>query len=162
LTLSIIVAFDENRLIGANNQLPWHLPADLKQFKSITMGHHMIMGRKTFESIGKPLPGRTSVIISRNANFRAEGTIVVHSLKEAVDYCRHQDEVFVIGGAQIFTAALEMADKLYLTRIHHHFEGDTYFPEISENEWVETEHKYHEADEKNPWPFSFMIYTRKK
>src|SRR6187401_2586841 len=108
MRISIIVAFDENRLIGKDNALPWHLPADLKFFKSITMGHHMIMGRKTFESIGKPLPGRTSVIITRQQNLEFEGCIVVNSLEEALEKCKSEDEVFIIGGAEIFKYSLPL------------------------------------------------------
>ena len=161
MLLSIIVAFDENRLIGKNNQLPWHLPADLKHFKQITMGHHMIMGRKTFESIGKPLPGRTSVIITRQTDYVQEGCVVVNTLEQAMIACKDQKEIFVIGGAQIFECTLPLADKLYITKIHHTFEGDTWFPEIPEEHWkVESEIR-NEPNEKNPWPYSFISYVRK-
>ena len=159
--LSIIVAFDENRLIGKENGLPWHLPADLKHFKSITMGHHMIMGRRTFESIGKPLPGRVSVIVTRQKDYKVEGCVVVNSLDEAVQYCKNQEEVFIIGGAQIFECAVPLASKLYITKIHHQFEGDTHFPEINNFDWVEIEKVLHKADEKNEWDYSFINYIRK-
>jgi len=161
MKLSIIVAFDENRLIGNNNNLPWHLPADLRHFKKITMGHHMIMGRRTFESIGKPLPGRTSVIVTRQKNYMAQGCIIVNSLDEALLYCNNQDEVFIIGGAQIFECALPLAAKLYVTRILQAFKGDTWFPEISGDEWEVVSAENHNADEKNEWKYSFLEYVRK-
>lgn len=162
MKLSLIVAFDKNRLIGRDNGLPWHLPADLKHFKSLTMGHHMIMGRKTFESIGKPLPGRTTVIITRQKNFMAEGCIVVHHLDDALAYCSKEEEVFIIGGAQIFNCTLPLADHLYITEIDHAFEGDTHFPEILPEEWKQISFERHEADEKNGWPYTFINYRRKK
>lgn len=161
MKLSLIVAFDKNRLIGRDNGLPWHLPADLKHFKAITMGHHMIMGRKTFESIGKPLPGRTTVIITRQQNFQAEGCIVVHHLDEALEYCKNEDEVFVIGGAQIFNCTMPIADRLYITEIDHAFEGDTHFPEIRNDEWEQISSESHEPDEKNNWSYTFKNYRRK-
>lgn len=148
MILSIIVAFDERRLIGRDNGLPWHLPADLKHFKSITMGHSMIMGRKTFESIGKPLPGRRSVVVTRKKGYLPEGVTVVHSLEEALQLCSGEDEVFVIGGAQIFEQAMPLASKLYITQIHHIFEGDTFFPEIAREHWNLISTENHESDEK--------------
>jgi len=160
--LSLIVAFDENRLIGKNNALPWHLPADLKHFKNITMGHHMIMGRKTYESIGKPLPGRVTVIVTRQKDFVAEGCIVVNSLEQAIDHCRNEEEIFVIGGAQIFEYAMPLANRLYITQIHHKFEGDTYFEEIDDAVWQETSREFHQADEKNNWDYTYINYSKKK
>lgn len=162
MKLSIIVAFDENRLIGNKNALPWHLPADLKHFKNITTGHHMIMGRKTFDSIGKPLPGRVSVIITRQNDYFAEGAVVVNTIEEALEKCKGQDEVFIIGGAQIFECTLKDATVLYITQIHHSFMGDTFFPEIKKEEWTEVSREDHEKDEKNPWAYSFIKYTRRK
>ena len=147
MKLSIIVAFDENRLIGKNNSLPWHLPADLKHFKNITMGHHMIMGRRTYESIGKPLPGRVSVIVTRQKNFMADSCVIFHSLNEAIQYCENQNEVFIIGGAQIFECAMPLATRLYITQIHHAFEGDTWFPEINITEWKLVLRQDYDADE---------------
>lgn len=161
MKISIIVAFDEEGLIGRDNKLPWHLPADLKHFKTITMGHHMIMGRKTFESIGKPLPGRVSVVITRQKNLEIEGCIVVHSLEEALEKCKGREEVFIIGGAEIFNASLNLASDLYITKIHHRFGGDTYFPEISESIWKEVSNEFRNADEKNEWDYSFIKYSRK-
>lgn len=141
MKISLIVAFDENRLIGRDNGLPWHLPADLKHFKTLTMGHHMIMGRKTFESIGKPLPGRTSVIITRQTDYHADGCIVTQNFTEAMMQCAGQEEIFIIGGAQIFECTLPLADTLYITQIHHTFEGDTFFPEIKSSEWKKSAEK---------------------
>jgi dihydrofolate reductase len=159
--ISIIVAFDQNRLIGKNNGLPWHLPADLKHFKNITMGHHMIMGRKTFESIGKPLPGRVTIIVTRQHNYKVEGCISVNTFQHAIDYCQNQEEVFIIGGAQIFECALPLATKLYITKIHHSFEGDTHFPEIDSRIWKINDEEFHSADEKNVWDYTFLNYSKK-
>lgn len=161
MILSIIVIFDEHRLIGRDNGLPWHLPADLKHFKSITMGHSMIMGRKTFESIGKPLPGRQSVVITRKKGYQPDGTAVVNSLEGAMQLCASEEEVFVIGGAQIFEQALPLASKLYITQIHHVFEGDTFFPEIQQEHWEMISKEDYEPDEKNPWAYSFLSYRKK-
>ncbi len=160
MKISIIVAFDEERLIGRDNKLPWHLPADLKHFKTITMGHHMIMGRKTYESIGKPLPGRVSVVISRQKDLQIAGCIVVNSMEAALEKCTGQEEVFIIGGAQIFNTALSLASDLYITKIHHRFGGDTYFPEITEGTWKEVSNEYRNADDKNEWDYSFIKYSR--
>jgi len=160
MKISIIVAFDENRLIGKNNGLPWHLPADLKHFKTITMNHHMIMGRKTYDSIGKPLPGRVSVVITRQKGLQIEGCIVVNSLAEALVFCKGQEEVFIIGGAQIFNEAMDLATDLYVTQIHHRFDGDTYYPEISTKDWIEESWEKIKSDEKNKWDYSFIKYRR--
>ena len=162
MKISLIVAFDENRLIGNNNQLPWHLPADLKHFKTITMGHHMIMGRKTYDSIGKPLPGRISVIVTRQRDLHIDDCIVVNTIEEALEKCNTQEEVFIIGGAQIFNYTLPAATDLYVTQIHHQFEGDTWFPEISDKDWMEVSREKIKADEKNKWDYSFIQYTRRK
>jgi len=161
MKISLIVAFDEQRLIGNNNKLPWHLPADLKNFKQITMGHYMIMGRKTFDSIGKPLPGRTSIIITRKKDFKIEGCIVVNTLNEALIKSEDQQEVFIIGGAQIFECTLPIATDLFITQIHHLFEGDTFFPEIPKSDWEEVSRKKNEPDEKNEWAYSFIHYKKK-
>jgi dihydrofolate reductase len=158
--VSVIVAFDSNLLIGCENKLPWHLPADLKHFKTITMGHYMIMGRKTYESIGKPLPGRTSVVITRQKDFVAEGCIIASSIQDALAKCVDQDEVFIIGGAEIFNACMPLAQKLYTTVIHHRFAGDTHFPAINDKEWNKISVIHNSADEKNPWPYSFEEYVR--
>lgn len=161
MTISLIVAVAENNVIGKNNQLAWYLPADLKIFKTLTTGHHIVMGRKTYESIGKALPNRTTVIITRQDNYKAEGCIVVKSLQEALEVSKKDNEVFVIGGAEIFKDAIPIADKIYLTRIHHLFEGDTFFPELDENVWEEKERTDFQADEKNLYAYSFCVLERK-
>jgi len=164
MILSLIFALDEKNAIGKNNQLPWHLPADLKKFKQITMGHYILMGRKTWESIGKPLPGRTSVVISRTAQIDVENVIVKPSIEEAISYAKNngETEAFVIGGAQLFQEAIPLADKFYLTRIHHVFEADTFLPEINLDEWKIMEEEYFAPDEKNLYPFTFQILERIK
>src|SRR5688572_24314058 len=136
MRISLIVAMAENRVIGRNNQLPWHLPADLKHFKSLTTGHSVIMGRKTFESMGKPLPNRRNIVITRQANFRADGVDTAHSLEEAISLAKGDAEIFVIGGAEVFRDALNGADRLYLTLIHATIEGDVFFPEVDWSEWT--------------------------
>ena len=127
--ISLIVAHDKNHVIGYENKMPWHLPGDLQYFKEMTMGKPIIMGRKTFESIGRPLPGRRNIVITRNKNYSAEGIEIVGSLDEALELAGDVPEIMIIGGAQIFEQALEIADKLYVTLIHHEFKGDTYFPQ---------------------------------
>ncbi len=160
--LSIIVAVSENNVIGKDNDLIWHLPRDLKHFKDTTTGHYIIMGRKTFESNGRPLPNRTNVIITRDKNYTAEGCIVVHSLEEAIKKAENDSEPFIIGGGKIYEQALPSVDRIYLTKIHHSFDGDTYFPELDMNEWVVTDKRDFEPDEKNRYPFSILVLDRKK
>jgi len=139
------------------------MPADMKFFKNLTMGHTVIMGRKTFESMdNKPLPGRTNVVITRNKNFSTIGCTVLDSLTEAFNAFNEQKEVFVIGGSEIFNQALLKADKVYLTRIHATFKGDSYFPELPDKEWLEVSRQDYDADEKNPFPYSFIVLDRKK
>lgn len=162
--IAIVVAAAENNLIGKDNGLAWHLPADLRHFKQITLGHPILMGRKTYESIGKPLPGRTSIVITTQEDYEAPGCLVAHSLQEAVEQAKQLEEemICIIGGAEIYRQALPLTDKIYLTRIHHTFEGDAYFPELKEENWVVSEQEYHEADEKNKYSFSFMTLEPKK
>jgi len=160
MLISIIVAASENNVIGKNNQLIWHLPADLQHFKKITMGHTIIMGRKTFESIGRPLPGRVSIIITRNKNFTANGCIVVNSLEEAIKKADHQKEIFIIGGAEIFNQSMTIAQKIYFTHIFHQFDGDTFFPKIDEKLWKMTKEERFDADEKNKFSYSFCEYEK--
>lgn len=161
---SIIAALTSNGVIGRNNQLPWHLGSDLKRFKQLTMGHHLIMGRRTFESVGRPLPGRTTVVITHDPSFAAEGVQVAHSFEEAVGIAERagDDEPFIAGGAVVFEQALHRADRMYLTRIHNtEIEGDTFFPDFDDvSEWQLTDSEHFEADEKNDYPFSFLIYER--
>ena len=158
--LSLIVAMAKNRVIGINNTLPWHLPADLKHFKALTMGHHIVMGRKTYESIGKPLPGRTSVVVTRNADYSAPGVTVVDSLAAAIKACANDEEIFVIGGAEIFRQAIHIAQRIYLTEIDADIAGDTYFTELDQKEWHEINRTRYDPDERNKYPYHFVTYCR--
>ncbi len=161
--LKILVAFDENRVIGKNNTLIWHLPADLKRFKSLTTGHVIIMGRKTFESIGKPLPNRTTIVISRQADLHIEGAIIAHSVEEAVLKAKSitREDIFIVGGAEIYALSLALADQILVTQLHDIFEGDAYFPEIPVASWEVTEKERGITDEKNAYQFSYITYSRK-
>ncbi len=159
--LSIITAMDENQLIGNNNALPWHLPADLAFFKQTTFGKPIIMGRKTFESIGRPLPGRQNIIVTRNPDYSAKGCDSVLSIDAAMELVFDQPEAMLIGGATLYQQTLEVASELYITRIHHQFDGDAWFPKIDENLWKETWREDHQAKEKNPFDYSFIKYARK-
>jgi dihydrofolate reductase len=156
-----IVAMSENRVIGKNNQLPWHLPADLKHFKTITMGKPILMGRKTFESIGRPLPGRCNVIITRDEAFQAPGCVVANSIATALASVSDNDEVFVIGGAALFQQMLPIIKRLYLTVIHHPFDGDTFFPDIHDAEWNEVARENHQPNVENPYAYSFITLDRR-
>lgn len=156
-----------NRTIGRNNALPWHLPEDLKFFKRVTMGKPIIMGRKTWESIGRPLPGRCNIVISRNKNFQADGIETVNSLQQAISLAEQisqrdgVDEVCVIGGAEIYAQALPLADRLYLTQVHADVEGDTFFPEFDLNQWQEVEREDFYASLANPWDYSFLVLDKR-
>lgn len=162
MTISIIVAVADNNAIGLNNQLLWHISEDLKRFKSLTSGHHIIMGRKTFESIGKPLPNRTNIVISRNPNFKPEGCIVVCSLDEALVIARNEQEVFIIGGGEIYKQVLPLTDRIYLTRVHGSFPADTFFPELELMDWeVESTQKGKPA-ESDELHYTFINYTKKR
>lgn len=164
MRLSLIVATANNRVIGRENKMPWHLPNDLKYFKRVTMGKTVIMGRKTYDSIGRPLPGRSNIVVTRQADWQPDGVKVVHSLAEGISYAesllRDAEEVIVIGGAQIYRAALPQAQRLYLTEIHADFEGDTFFPEISPGEWREVDREMHFADSVNPHDHAFIVLDR--
>jgi dihydrofolate reductase len=161
--VSLLVAMDERRGIGIENRLPWRLSADLRQFKALTMGHHLIMGRKTFESIGRPLPGRTSIVVTRNPAFLPKGCLLANSLESALDLARArgEDEAFVIGGGQIFARALPFADRIYLTQVHATGKADVFFPEFSLEDWVELNSYEHPADEKNEHAFTFRLLERR-
>lgn len=161
--ISLLVAVSDNNVIGQNNKLPWHLPDDLKYFKNLTWGMPILMGRKTFDSIGKPLPGRKTIVVTRNNHWQRTGVEVVHSVAEAVQQGGSFGvrEVFVIGGAEIFKAALPDAAKIYLTRIHHSFEGDVYFPGLPAPDWELTSSRYCTADDKNAWDHTYQIWKRK-
>lgn len=161
MIVTFVVAAAANNAIGKNNQLLWKLPTDLKHFKTITSGHTVIMGRKTFDSMGKPLPNRRNIIITRNADLKLEGAEVVQGLEEALAKCSEEAEVFVIGGAEIYKAALEKTNRIYLTRVHQNFEGDAYFPDLNSEKWVEVAREDHQADEKNPIDFSFITLESK-
>ncbi len=160
-TITIIAAIAENNALGKNNDLIWHLPADLKRFKKTTTEHHIIMGRNTFESIGKPLPNRTTVIITRNSNYKQEGCIVVNSLEKALEVAKNDETPFIIGGAQIYEQAILIADKLDITEVHHSFDADVFFPEIDTNIWKETSREFFNTDEKNKYDYSFVTYEQK-
>ncbi len=159
--LSLIWAMDENRLIGRSNQLPWRLSADLQWFRQQTMGKPILMGRKTFDSIGKPLPGRLNIIITRQ-DIEIEGCSVVHSLAQARASAADAQEIMVIGGAEIYSRLLDEADRLYITQIHDTFEGDTWFPAFDLSDWRESHCETHQPDEKNPYTYSFKILERLK
>ena len=160
MKLSIIVAMAANGVIGRDNELPWHLPADLQHFKQITMGKPILMGRKTFESIGRPLPGRSNIVITRDGSYTAGGCEVVTSIQAALEAASGHDEVMVIGGAELYRQVLPEVETIYLTRIHEPFDGDTRFPEIRNTEWHQVERTDHEADEKNPHDYSFIRLDR--
>ena len=161
MIVSIIAAMDRNRLIGSDNRLPWHLPADLAHFKQVTMGKPIIMGRKTYESIGRPLPGRTNIVLTRSADFRAEGVLTANSLEQALDYVSEEDEVMIIGGSTIYELALPRADRLYLTYVENAGEGDAWFPEFDIERWRVVASEQHRADEKNSSDYRFVSYERK-
>jgi len=160
--ISIIVAMAKNRTIGINNTLPWRCPEDLKHFKSLTMGHHMIMGRKTFDSIGKPLPGRTTVVISRNPALKIEGCIIAHSLHEAIAASAGDEEVFIVGGAELYKQALPLADTLYLTEIQQEVEGDAHFPAFDIKNWQEITREARQQTVPQALSFHFITYRLKK
>lgn len=161
--LKILVAFDENRVIGKNNTLIWHLPADLKRFKALTTGHVIIMGRKTFESIGRPLPNRTTIVISRQTDLQIEGFILANSVEEAILKAKSitREDIYIVGGAEIYTLSLPLADQILVTQLHDIFEGDAFFPEISPEIWEVTEKERGITDEQNTYQFSYITYSRK-
>lgn len=161
MILSLIVALDRNHGIGVQNRLPWHLPADLRHFKTVTSGHTVIMGRKTYESIGKALPNRRNVVISRSANYKAEGCEVLNNLVDAIASCKNEKEVFVIGGSEIYGQALPLADKLYITRVKTVTDADAFFPPFHEADWELIHLEEHKSDQKNEFDYSFCIYQRK-
>lgn len=159
--LSIIVAMARNRTIGVNNTLPWRCPEDLKHFKALTMGHHIVMGRKTFDSIGKPLPGRTTVVVTRNPDFKIEGAIIAHSLEQAIAACAGDDEIFVVGGAELYVQAMPLVDTLYITEIQRDVEGDAHFPEFNRSEWQEVSRETRHQETPEPLEYHFVKYRRK-
>lgn len=165
MKVAFVVAVAKNNAIGVNNTLPWHLPEDLKFFKRVTMGKPVIMGRTTYDSIGKPLPGRPNIVVTRNRDYRADGTTVVHSLEEALQTAQKlmpegQHEATIIGGAQIFDEAFPRADRLYYTEVDAEPKADTFFPEFDRTQWREVSREDHAADERNAYPYSFVVMDR--
>ena len=159
---SIIVAAAENNAIGKNNGLLWQMPEDLKFFKKTTTGHTVIMGRKTYESVGKPLPKRRNIIITRQKDYNVDGAEVVHSLDEALALCDPKEENFIIGGAEIYSQAMDKVDRIYFTLIYGEFEADTFFPPILQDFWQLVSESFHNADDKNPYDYNFMVYEKRK
>jgi len=170
MIVSAIVAMSQNRVIGKDNKIPWHLPADLKYFRRITINHHVILGRKCYESIGRPLPKRTNIIVTRNKAFEAEGCIVVNSIEAALEYSRSKDqtEVFIIGGGQIYEQSMKLWDRLYLTEVKVEVEleievdRDICFTKLDDKQWIITNEKHNIADDNNPYNYTFKTYERKK
>lgn len=158
--ISIIVAMAKNRTIGVNNTLPWRCPEDLKHFKSLTMGHHIIMGRKTYESIGKPLPGRTTVVVSRDCSLKIEGCIVTDSLHAAIAACATDDHIFIVGGADIYAQSIQFADTLFITEVQKDVAGDAWFPEFDRAAWQEVSREIHHQEIPEPLEFHFVEYRR--
>lgn len=162
MILSAIVAISSNNVIGKDNELPWYLPADLKYFKKTTLGHPVIMGRKSYESIGRPLPKRTNIIMTRDPYYISSNILVTHSMEEAISLAEgmDNDEVFIIGGAMIYKSSLPYLSRMYITEVHTDIEGDTFFPEWSQEEWRLVSEDHHAADEKNEFDYAFKIYER--
>jgi len=158
----IIAAVAENNALGKNNNLLWHLPKDFKRFKEITSGHYIIMGRKTFESFPKPLPNRTHVVISRQKDYLPEGCIVVENLEKAIAVCPKNEDLYIIGGGEIYSQSIHLADQLDITRVHHSFDADVYFPEIDSEIWELTYETLNPKDEKHLFDFTFQTFVRRK
>jgi dihydrofolate reductase len=157
----MIAAAAENNALGKNNDLVWHLPNDFKRFKALTSGHHIIMGRKTFESFPKPLPNRKHVIISRQVGYNPEGCIVVNSMEKAIEACPQEEDVFIIGGGEIYSLGIAFAEKIELTLVHHSFEADAFFPVIKEEEWELTQSELQLKDEQHQYDYTYQTYLRK-
>jgi len=160
--VSLIVAMARNRIIGANNTIPWRLPDEQQLFKRLTMGHHIVMGRKTYQSIGRLLPGRTTVIVTRRHEYVVPGAIVAHSLRDAINAAARDNEVFVIGGADLFAEALPIADRLHLTIVEADLEGDTWMPSFDLGEWTEVARERHEIDGRHPYPYTYTLLERSR
>ncbi|HXF44269.1 MAG TPA: dihydrofolate reductase [Candidatus Paceibacterota bacterium] len=162
MIISIIVAMDKRGVIGKDSKgLPWHLPADLKHFKEVTAGKPVIMGRVTFNTIGKPLPGRRNIVMTRDTDFSAQGVEVVNGVDEVLEKVRDAEEVMVIGGGSVYKQFLPLANRAYITRVEGEFEGNVYFPEVNWNEWTEITREHHKPDEENPYPYIFLTYEKK-
>ena len=160
--ISIIAALAENRVIGNGNALPWRLPNDLRRFRRLTTGHAVIMGRKNYESIGKPLPGRRNIVITRQPDYAAPGCRMAHSLEEALAAAGDDPEIFVIGGAEVYAQALPRARRLYLTLVHGAVAGDVLFPQLDWSEWTELDRERHEPDDQHAYAYSFVTFERKQ
>ncbi|MGK7397929.1 MAG: dihydrofolate reductase [Candidatus Cyclobacteriaceae bacterium M3_2C_046] len=160
---SLIVAKSDNNVIGKDNDLVWHMPEDQKYFKRTTLNHYVIMGRKTFESMNKPLPKRTNVVVTRRRNYRPEGAIVVNDLSTALEIAakEHQQEVFILGGGEIYKQSIPLVDRMYITEVKAEFEGDTFFPELDYSGWKEIKREEHQPDLLNPYPYAFVVWERK-
>lgn len=159
--ITIIAAAGENNELGLNNDLVWHLSDDFKRFKKLTTGHHIIMGRKTFESFPKPLPNRIHIVITRNKRYKAEGAIVAYSMEKALNIAKDDGQPFIIGGGEIYKLGLEVADKIELTRVYENFEADTFFPEIPSEKWDLIAEEYHEKDERHKFTFTYQTFVKK-
>lgn len=160
MNLTLIAAMAENRVIGKDNSLIWHLPKDLKHFKDLTKGHHIIMGRKTYESMGKPLPHRTNIVVTTKENYEAPGCIIVHTLRDAIQKAEGDSQPYIIGGGKIYQQALEYADAIELTVVHETFEGDTFFPDFNTDNWKKLNQEDHPKDDKHAYSFSFLTYQK--
>ena len=163
MIISQIAAMSRNRVIGRDNTLPWHMPDDLAYFFRITKGHHIIMGRRNYESNGKALPGRVNIVVTRNKDYLAPGCMVVHSVQEALDYAKKQGEkeVFIVGGGTLYAATLTITERIYLTLLDAYVEGDTFFPELDPQLWQVVSEEFHPADDRNPYNYTFYIFERK-
>jgi len=160
MNVSIVVAMSSNAVIGKSGGLPWHLSADLKHFKSITMGKPIIMGRKTHDSIGKSLPGRENIVLTRDYQYRAEGCSIIHKFNDVYKRCSEVDEVMIVGGSQLYDQVLPLANILYMTEVHGDVEGDTRFPEFDREQWREVQRQDFKANEKNDFDYSFVVFKR--
>ncbi|MBR0583177.1 type 3 dihydrofolate reductase [Bacillus altitudinis MN12] len=160
--ISMIVATGKDRVIGKDNQMPWHLPADLAYFKKVTSGHTIVMGRKTFESIGRALPNRRNIVLTTSSSFQAEGCEVVHSIDDILTIAKTEEELLIIGGSKLYEEMMLYADRLYITHIHHSFEGDRFFPYYDEDDWTVVSREKGHRDEKNPYNYEFVVYDRKE
>jgi dihydrofolate reductase len=159
--ITIIAAVSENNVLGKNNKLIWHIPDDLKRFKKLTIGHSVVMGRKTFESMDKPLPERKNIILTRNKNYKAKGTLIAHNVQEALNYCENDNQPFIIGGGEIYNLFLDISDKIELTRIHKLYNGDAFFPEILEKKWRLINSKKNNFNNDKSLEFSYLTYIKK-
>lgn len=159
--ITIIAAAAENNALGKDNDLVWHLPDDFKRFKRLTSGHHIIMGRKTFESFPKLLPDRTHIVITRKKDYRPEGVIVVHSIEEAIKAAKLDEQAFIIGGGEIYKMGMDYADRIELTRVHGEFEADAFFPDFDKDDWELKNDQFHDKDEKHDYSFTYLTYDRK-